>query len=87
MAEGPILEQMAAAIARSMPGWNEDTDDGPLTSHWEKVNQTCLSMARGYASAALEAIANTADECHRCGVVQPPPRPGSDGHDAGSNRG
>lgn len=51
-------DDLALRIARSMPGWNEDTSEPSIEdprlraaaeAHWEKVNQTCLTVGREYA--------------------------------------
>lgn len=57
-----LREQMALAIARTMGGWNDDTSEpdqtepmrSALEAHWEKVNQTCLTMGREMADAVLK---------------------------------
>lgn len=76
MSEWPesLVEKIATAIARSMPGWNDDTTEpsmpeGPLRDaaerHWEKVNQTCLEMGREYAIPALDALGlEEQRQCH-----------------------
>lgn len=52
-----LREELVRTIARSMPGWNDDTEDGMLTAHWERVNETCLEMARGYVDPLLPLLA------------------------------
>ncbi len=52
----PTREQIAEVIAYSMPGWNEDTEDGALTGHWERVNAECLRHGRIYADAVLALL-------------------------------
>ena len=47
------IEHLAGVFARSMPGWNDDTADGELTAHWEKVNRACLKEGRRYARIAV----------------------------------
>lgn len=51
-------DDLALRIARSMPGWNEDISEPSIEdprlraaaeAHWEKVNQTCLTVGREYA--------------------------------------
>ena len=52
----PSRDEIALAIAKTMPGWNEDTEDGDLTSHWERVNATCIESGGSYADAILSLI-------------------------------
>ena len=52
----PSRDEIALAIAKTMPGWNEDTEDGDLTSHWERVNATCIESGGSYADAILALI-------------------------------
>ncbi|MFE6966978.1 hypothetical protein ACFVAJ_17840 [Agromyces sp. NPDC057679] len=53
-----IVDLVALAIAKSMPGWNDDTEDGDFTYYWEEINESALKHGRGYAVAALEALAD-----------------------------
>lgn len=55
-------EDLALRLARSMPGWNEDTSEPSIEDprlraaaedHWEKVNQTCLTIGREYAEIVI----------------------------------
>ena len=52
----PSRDEISLAIAKTMPGWNEDTEDGDLTSHWERVNATCIESGGSYADAILSLI-------------------------------
>lgn len=52
----PTREQIAEVIAHSMPGWNDDTEDGALTGHWERVNAECLRQGRIYADVVLTLL-------------------------------
>jgi hypothetical protein len=57
-----LIEEAAKAIARSMPGWNDDTtepdiEDARMRAHmeskWESVNAECMKRGREHARAAL----------------------------------
>jgi hypothetical protein len=59
-----IREEMAEVIARTFPGWNDDTSE-PLIqdptlrahaeAHWRDVNETCLTQGRKMADALLKS--------------------------------
>lgn len=60
----PTRYDLAHAIARSLPGWNEDTSEptleGPVRSateaHWERINAECLRQGREAADVMLALI-------------------------------
>lgn len=77
MTDESLIEKAGLAIARSMPGWNEDTTEPDIPDpyvrrlqeeHWERVNAECLRQGVEHARVALavfeEAHAPTDDERH-----------------------
>ncbi|WP_114589400.1 hypothetical protein [Microbacterium arborescens] len=57
-------EALALTIARTMPGWNEDTSEPPrpgmsealrsaAEQHWQRVNAECLRQGRIFADAIM----------------------------------
>lgn len=75
MTDDSVIEEAAKAIARSMPGWNDDTtepgiEDARMRAHmeskWESVNAECMKQGREHARAAFavfeKAHAPTDDE-------------------------
>lgn len=54
-AQDSDVKHLTMVFARSMPGWNEDTEDGALTAHWEKVNRACIKQGRSLARLAVAA--------------------------------
>lgn len=60
----PSEEELAEAIARTMPGWNDDISEPELEgsrrkameAHWERLNAECVRQGREYARAVLALI-------------------------------
>lgn len=67
----PSEEEMAEAIARAMPGWNDDTSEPELEgarpkameAHWERVNAECVRQGREHARAVLALISESLTPC------------------------